>query len=158
MKRGRDPSLAVAAAGLRLALGEGLFRRRRGDVLERRMRLEPDARRSRLYLLVAIVFSLYRLTMGLHALDELGRLLSLLEPDVGFAPVAALADEAAHALHLSANVEDADFFDLDLEELFDGLLDLDLVRAAARPRTRSRSRPTRGAASIFSVTSGRRMI
>src|SRR5687768_10101894 len=44
----RDPAFAVAAARLRLALGEGLLGRRLGDVLERRMRLEPDARRSRL--------------------------------------------------------------------------------------------------------------
>ena len=122
-----DPALAVAAAGLRLALGQRLLRRRLGDVLERRVRREPDARRRRLVVvLVAIVF-LFIGCVRLHALEELGRLLAFLEPDVGLAPVAALAAAAAHPLHLSADVEEADLFDLDLEQLFDGLLDLDLV-------------------------------
>src|SRR5687767_3550274 len=75
-----------------------------------------------LYLLVAIVFSLYRL-LELDALDELGCLLPFLEPDVGLAPVALLADEAAHPFHLSADVEEADLFDFDLEELLDRVLD-----------------------------------
>src|SRR6202008_2081313 len=127
---GRDPSLAVPAAGLRLALGEGLFRRRLGDVLERRVRLEPDARRSRLVFVGSHSFFSLSAVLELNALDELGRLLSVLEPDVGFAPVAALADEAAHPFHLSADVEEADLFDLDLEKLFHGLLDLNLVGAA----------------------------
>src|SRR5688500_8142104 len=59
-----------------------------------------------LYLFVAIVFLCSRL--GLHALDELGRLLAGLEPHVGLAPVAALAGPAAHAFHFTANVEEAD--------------------------------------------------
>src|SRR5689334_7504068 len=80
-----------------------------------------------LYLFVAIVLLFYRLVTDLHALDELGRFLAFLEPHVSLAPVATLAFPAAHALHLSANVEEADLFDLHLEQLFDRALDFDLV-------------------------------
>src|ERR1043166_9168443 len=66
--------------------------------------------------------------LRLHALDEVGRLLSLDEPHVGLAPVAALALVTAHPLDLAADVEEPDFLDLHLEELFDRRFDLDLVR------------------------------
>src|SRR3981081_2368107 len=80
-----------------------------------------------LYFLTGIVSSVYRLIRELHALDEIGRLLSRLEPNIGFAPVAALALVTAHPLDLAADVEEPHFLDLHLEELFDSALDLDLV-------------------------------
>src|SRR6266852_6277405 len=76
-----------------------------------------------LYFLTGIVRIL-----RLHALDEIGRLLSLFEPHVGLAPVAALALITAHPLDLAADVEEPHFLDLHFEELFDRALDLDLVR------------------------------
>src|SRR5438045_9120468 len=63
----------------------------------------------------------------LHSLDKVRSFLSGLEPHVSLAPVAALAFEFAHALHLSANVEEANLIDLHVEELLDGVFDLDLV-------------------------------
>src|SRR5229473_5673788 len=71
--------------------------------------------------------SSFLLHSSLHALDEIGRFLSLLEPHIGLAPVAALALITAHPLDLAADVEDSHFLDLHLEELFDHALDLDLV-------------------------------
>src|SRR5437773_1489804 len=76
-----------------------------------------------LYFLTGIVRIL-----RLHALDEIGRLLSRFKPHVGLAPVAALALVTAHPLDLAADVEEPHFLDLHFEELFDCALDLDLVR------------------------------
>src|SRR4051812_3360652 len=81
-----------------------------------------------LYFLTGIVSSVYRLARELHALDEIGRLFSRHEPHVGLAPVATLALITAHSLDLAADVEEPDFLDFHLEELFDRALDLDLVR------------------------------
>src|SRR3954452_18123071 len=66
--------------------------------------------------------------LRLHALDEIGRLFSRHKPHVSLAPVAALALGTAHSLDLAADVEEPDFLDLHLEELFDRRLDLNLVR------------------------------
>src|SRR5688500_6299894 len=41
----------------------------------------------------------------LHSLEKLRGFLALFEPHVGFAPVTALADIAAHPFHLSAHIE-----------------------------------------------------
>src|SRR5262249_52066354 len=66
-------------------------------------------------------------SFALHAFDEIRRFFARLETDVRFPPVALLADAAAHPLLLAADVEETHFGDLDVEELFDGVLDLDLV-------------------------------
>src|SRR5207248_11515181 len=62
------------------------------------------------------------------ALNEVGGFLPFLQPHVRLAPVAALSFVPPHPLHFAADVEETDFVDLDLEELLDGVLDLDLVR------------------------------
>src|SRR3954452_14954064 len=82
-----------------------------------------------LYFLTGIVR-----VLRLHALDEIGRLFSRHEPHVSLAPVAALALVTAHSLDLAADVEEPDFLDLHLEELFDSGLDLNLVRLRVGPK------------------------
>src|SRR5436305_13188309 len=64
---------------------------------------------------------------SLHAFDKVRSFPSLFEPHVGFAPVAALAGVAAHPLHFATDVEQPDVVDLYVEQLLDGVLDLDLV-------------------------------
>src|SRR5437016_4386102 len=68
-----------------------------------------------------------RASSHLHSLDKVGGFLARLESHISLAPVSAFAFEFAHALHLSANVEEANLFDFHVEELLDGVLDLDLV-------------------------------
>src|SRR6476620_9908223 len=81
-----------------------------------------------LYFLTGIVSSFIAYIRALHALDEIGRLFSRHEPHVSLAPVAALALVTAHSLDLAADVEEPDFLDLHLEELFEGRLVLNVVR------------------------------
>src|SRR5207302_1665404 len=123
-----DPADGIAAAGLRLPFGERLLGLRLRNLIERVMRLKTDAGGSRLVFFDRHSVLCLSPNRELHALDEIGRLFSRHEPHIGLAPVAALALVTAHSLDLAANVEEPDFLDLHFEELFDGLLDLDLVR------------------------------
>src|SRR5436853_7534252 len=66
--------------------------------------------------------------LHLHSLNKVRRFSAGLEPHIGLAPVAAFSFELAHALHFSADVEQANLFDFHVEELLYSVLDLNLVR------------------------------
>src|SRR6185295_4980129 len=116
---GADATRRAAPAGLHLPLRQRLLGRRLGDLIERVMRLKPDARRCRFVILDWHSVLSFSPSWALHAFDEVRRLLALFEPHVRLAPVAAPAGVTAHPLDLSADVEEANLFDLDLEQLFD---------------------------------------
>src|SRR6185436_3651631 len=77
-----------------------------------------------LYSLIGIVVLLLRL------LEELDRLLALLQDDEGLLPVRPPARVAALALHLAVHARDPDVGHLALEQRLDRLLDLRLGRVA----------------------------
>src|SRR5262245_23358974 len=77
-----------------------------------------------LYCFIGIVVSLLRL------LEELDRLLALLQDDEGLLPVGPTAGVAPLALHLAVHARNPDVLNLALEQRLDRLLDLGLGRVA----------------------------
>src|SRR5437868_2053476 len=65
--------------------------------------------------------------LHLHSLNKVRRFFAGFESHIGLAPVAALSFELAHALHFSADVEQTNLFDFNVEELLHRVLDLNLV-------------------------------